>query len=481
MKSKIICIQAFVKPILLTSLIESLKNCIGIKDYTILIWFDSTNHMKYLNREDWVEKNKKCLEIAEKYKSQNFCKNFVIKQNEENLGTAKTCYTAITYAFSELGEYVIFTEDDTIFSKDALIYFNFFYQNNYFKNLELWSIVGESPFFDSKGQIFSKAQIEEIKKKTNPEELGKFYSKINWVNSTQFSLTKEVWNHYGEVRGRKMGAIEFGELCIAKGGHSIYPIIARVKDVGMEATDGYSFYHHGKNVSELKNTYISSDDLNFVNQEFEEYVKNKNQLFAMTSKIKESKGNENEFQLTPHMSNNELNFLLEESQNYDTVLEIGIGGSTKTFIEKGKKVFSFETDSNWINKIEGQFDSSSWTYFHINIGEIKFLGYPKNNDLLINFSHEVTNLYKALNKLNNPLIFNDGRFRVFVQAISFLTFPNSKLLFHDYSEERPHYDEIFKFSDVINKSESMYLFKRKENVSNEYLQEIIEKYKLDPR
>lgn len=481
MSNVAICIQAFVKTKELENLIYSLENSYHTKSLDVFVFVDSCKNMPYKNREDWIDKNNSVLRILLDKKKSNTFNKFSFFQNEENLGTAPTCYRAISKCFDLGYDYVIFTEDDTLFTKDA--YDFFLKQIIRFQNKNCWAIHGESPFFDSKGKKVSTDLIDQISKVVENENLTHAISSMNWVNSTNFMISKEKWNSYGTFRGKKMGAIEFGEECKKNDGFSVYPIIPRVVDIGMVAADGYSSYFHGENVQEIKSTYLTSNDFDKNGSEFYWYEGDKNLLFDQTSNLNMNP----EVDLQPHMSEIEKKLLLGSLDNKQKIIEFGIGGSTKVFLEKGKTVFSFETNLEWVEKAKNIIQEDlkkKWTIFHLDIGKIKFLGYPENDNLLHLFSVQVENIFKALSinsENKETLVFNDGRFRVFTQAISFLFFPNSEILLHDYNSERPHYDIIFEFSEIIDSSETMYLTKRKSNISDKFLNEIIDKFKLDPR
>lgn len=456
--------------------------------------------MRYKNRIDWPSKNKEVIKVCNSIKEQNQNTNIKIVVNQKNEGTSKTCFKGISHCFDHDYDFVLFTEDDTIFSKDSLIFFNFFIENNFFDNDKLWSIQGESKFFDSKGKEINNGLMPILKDKIQQNNLIDKWSKISWVPSTQFLISRKIWKKYGEIRGDKKGARKFGEACKKTGGYSIYPIIPRVKDIGMTLKDGYSTYYKGENILDKKTTYLTSSDfptksskLNFL-----EYKESKEWLDDLSSfiikenndsAIEASKEKEQHIEpkLTLQMSEPELSLLIKSSESLSNIIEFGIGGSTRTFLTLGKNVYSFETSKKWIDKALNSIDQKlkeSFTHFFIDIGKIKFLGYPDDKKFIPLYSNQITNLLSLLAKntaSEETLIFNDGRFRVLTHALAHLLFPKSKVLIHDYNSERPHYDIIFEFSEVIESKETMYLTKRKNEISNEYLQDIIDKYKLDPR
>lgn len=483
---KAILIQGFVKPSEIRNLFNSLVKNEGLSDYTIFFWLDSCVNMKYKNRENWIQLNKETFDVCNQIKDANPDLKIEIFQNDFNKGTSGTCYEAISYCFDNGFDYVLFSEDDTIFSKDSLEFFNYFIVNNFFIEDNLWAIQGESKFFDSKSHQLDSNKFKKLTSQIIENNLINKFSTIPWVPSTQFLINKKIWKQYGHIRGQVKGARDFGIACKENNGYSIFPIVPRVKDIGMLSENGYSRYFKGENVLDKKSTFFTSDD-------FADKINFSNFNKATAEEIKQIESLNDSFikkekeDFLPHMSDSELNLLKKTILPCKKIIEFGVGGSTKLCLDNRKIVYSFETNENWINKVKENISEElhkNWHSFFINIGKIKFLGYPVEKELIKTYSNQLTNILKLLNKLFEneiPLIFNDGRFRVLTHALSLYFFPASNVLLHDYSEKRKHYDIIFEFSDVIESKETMFLTKRKENITDEYLLDVIEKYKLDPR
>jgi hypothetical protein len=182
-------------------------------------------------------------------------------RNETNQGTCATCRTALDAAFL-IHDFVIFTEDDTIFAKDALLWLATLAEQGVLEQPDVLALAGESIFFDSRTRPVPPAHIAKAHEIAAARELGLYYVRLNFVPSTCFATTRDKWRVFGALRGQPRGDEDVCHLCKEQGLHAVFPVVARVKDIGMLHEDGYSVRVLGKeNVPEVKNTYLTSDDL----------------------------------------------------------------------------------------------------------------------------------------------------------------------------------------------------------------------------
>jgi hypothetical protein len=65
------------------------------------------------------------------------------------------------------------------------------------------------------------------------------------VLSTSFAVTREGWETFGPIRGRLYGDVALGQYFQDHGLTSVYPVMPRVKDVGMLHPEGFSVVQQG--------------------------------------------------------------------------------------------------------------------------------------------------------------------------------------------------------------------------------------------
>ena len=279
-----IVVQVFVKLDLLKRLCESLLETRGIEDYVLIFYSDTSFGSR---REDlYTIKNAEVLSYIGHFKRihENRFFSIELKQNPQNFGPCKTCRLALDYAFSS-NDFVIMTEDDTIFSKDTLEWLELAAKSPEFAlSADVWAIAGESIFFNARDKNVSEETRHTAIQYAQNNRLNKYYILEKFMPSTFFATTKLKWSEFGETRGQPNGDVDVCRRCASENKATIFPIVARVKDVGMLHEDGYSVLIHQKeNVSEIKNTYVTSDDISTPFDFLQLYPGDKNKLFSMTT------------------------------------------------------------------------------------------------------------------------------------------------------------------------------------------------------
>lgn len=225
----VLAIQAFVKVDTLSYLLQTIPSLIGIEKYTIIIGIDSCNKMRYKNRDHWPEQNKIVKDMVLNFRKSAPCKKVDIIENDTNMGTAPTCKKIVDHAMN-FSDYTIFIEDDIILSKDALLYHEHVFELTK-SNIDVFAI--------------SVGGIDLSRINTNIDNLYKLH-KLNWVDSAEFGVNKNIWCKYGEIRGQTMGAINFGNACRTDNKYTISPIIKRMCRLGINHPDSYALYYHPK-------------------------------------------------------------------------------------------------------------------------------------------------------------------------------------------------------------------------------------------
>ncbi len=163
------------------------------------------------------------------------------------------------------------------------------------------------------------------------------------------------------------------------------------------------------------------------------------------------------------MSGSNLTRKLIELSRGKVVLEFGAGGSTITFSESAKFIYSIESDKVYVSQLKKLFKLREITNVqleHVNIGPTKSLGYPirfLNSVYRKKYPNYSTFPFWNLQNLENEiLVFVDGRFRVScaLQAAISLPLPFT-LVFDDYLN-RDEYHVIEKYigrpSEIVNEA-----------------------------
>jgi tetratricopeptide (TPR) repeat protein len=256
-----IVIQTFTKIDTLGALCKSLLTCDRRDQFDLIFWRDSAigsrKQAEYEQKAAEVEKqlNAFCRTYADQFHSVSMRGNFV------NRGTCKTCQIALDSAFED-HDFVIFSEDDTIFAPDALDWFSAIRRSPAFADDSVWAIAGESIFFDAQTKVPDARLLRAAKLHAVTNRLWEQYTSFSFVPSTCFASTRSKWLQFSATRGQPNGDVDLCERCKAEGKRCIFPVVARVKDVGMLHPDGYSvMIHTAANVSGVKNCYLMTGDI----------------------------------------------------------------------------------------------------------------------------------------------------------------------------------------------------------------------------
>lgn len=259
-----VVVQCFVKRDTLEGALESLLRCSGVDCVNLLLWSDSPNGSRSPERYSRLSAGVEAYldafvaQYGHRFASVERGTNLV------NLGTCKTCEVAMNHAFSRDG-FVIFAEDDVIFSRDALQWFDALRRQGVLAADKVWAIAGESVFFNARNDELPCGWVDRMLKLTVEESLISYYVENRFVPSTCFATERSKWLQFGPTRGQPLGDVDLCMRCEAEDRYAIFPIVPRVKDVGMLHDDGYSVLIHGKDgVREIKRTYLMSDDVSLI-------------------------------------------------------------------------------------------------------------------------------------------------------------------------------------------------------------------------
>jgi glycosyltransferase involved in cell wall biosynthesis len=145
--SKAVLIQCYNKPDTTAQALNSLLKCRNKEEFSLVIWQDSeignpSSAAHNAGRTATTALIQAMLPIIEK----GF-KNVSYYLNEQNRGCYATCKIGIDKTL-ETNDFVIFAEDDAIFSEDALDWFSASLSIPEYADPNCVAVTGESIFFD---------------------------------------------------------------------------------------------------------------------------------------------------------------------------------------------------------------------------------------------------------------------------------------------------------------------------------------------
>ncbi len=188
------------------------------------------------------------------------------------------------------------------------------------------------------------------------------------------------------------------------------------------------------------------------------------------------------------MSKNEraaFDRVISKSKNY---LEFGAGGSTIRALQKSNtKIYSVESSLDWIQFMRNYivvrfFENKRLTFFNVDIGKTKFWGYPDGESSKHLFPHYSESVFESLDSKSLDVVFIDGRFRVACTLSTILNlYPNTNhtILIHDFWI-REEYHSVLKYLDLIEKVDTLGVFKIKEEIDIKEVKEEYEQFKFVP-
>ena len=191
-----------------------------------------------------------------------------------------------------------------------------------------------------------------------------------------------------------------------------------------------------------------------------------------------------------HASHNETNLFVKHIINSKSYLEFGCGGSTflLTYLSNAN-ILSIDNDKNFIdfisqNETLAQVLSSGesrLTFFHIDTGEIKGWGHPKDDSKKSQYPQYSQKIFEILSQDEIDSIdtyFVDGRFRVaFVMSILLHCNANAKIIIHDFWD-RAYYHIVLDFLEVVDRADTLAVFTIKPNIDKKRVESLLRKYEF---
>jgi hypothetical protein len=199
---KVIVMTAWRRPKYLARVLEALRRCVGIEEYTVIICAEPGNaEVETLVRGAWVGKTT------------------IPVLNTERLGCARNTYEAFRRGF-ETGDYVILVQEDDELAPDALSFFEWAGERyagcpkvmsvsgyNFTKDWQDWSV----------GLYAREARVRE------------------WTSSLTLATWRDRWEWLKERWGFDVGwGPRICGLMKETGKGEVHPVISRVQNIGAE-------------------------------------------------------------------------------------------------------------------------------------------------------------------------------------------------------------------------------------------------------
>jgi GR25 family glycosyltransferase involved in LPS biosynthesis len=274
-----IAIQAFNKADSILRALDSIARSRGSDKYHLVILQDacsgSAETEKYRSAwaqtaqalEAWISTNRDC------FVSVHF------ERLKENNGPYRTAERLISRAL-ENSESVIFSEDDVIFERDAMEWFQRALTHPMFLRPNVWAIAGESRFFDSHRHSPSDTDVARALEAARSHNLIDKFVYLDFLPSSCFATTRDKWAEFGDTRGTTRGDRAVVERCRAEAKLCFWPVVARCRDIGMHHPLGYSVRWKGLHHKGFKNSYIVSGMLKGMSDDLSELTFEKDALLT---------------------------------------------------------------------------------------------------------------------------------------------------------------------------------------------------------
>ncbi len=177
--------------------------------------------------------------------------------------------------------------------------------------------------------------------------------------------------------------------------------------------------------------------------------------------------------------------------------EFGIGGSTVLAIRNGlESVVAVDSDPNWVDaarrhpEIAEAISAGRADIRHADIGPVAQWGHPSDPGHIRSWPAYIATAWDAWAQRNEmpDLIFVDGRFRVACcLSVALLAAADPgltgviRVLLHDVGPERPYYDEVLQFFDVVESVNTLRVMKIKPGTSRSRVMSVLLRRQFDQR
>jgi hypothetical protein len=264
-----IAVQAFNKAESIIGTLDSIVRSRGSADHHVFILQDEC-----VGASDTEKYRAACVDTTHALESwismnRHHFASVSFDRADQNNGPYQTAERLINRAL-EKSNSVIFSEDDVVFERDAMQWFERALAHPMFLRENVWAIAGESRFFDSYRHKPSDADLSRALQVAQSQKLIDRFVYLDFLPSSCFATTRDKWAEFGQTRGTTRGDRAVVNRCLAEGKVCFWPVIARCRDTGMHHPLGYSVRWKGLQHTGFKNSYVVSGMLNGASGELSE-------------------------------------------------------------------------------------------------------------------------------------------------------------------------------------------------------------------
>lgn len=189
------------------------------------------------------------------------------------------------------------------------------------------------------------------------------------------------------------------------------------------------------------------------------------------------------------MSDKEIGLLRKNLEKATHYLEFGCGGSTALAARsKLKTIASVENSLEWIDKCRADSAISSaeregrLKFIAADTGPTKGWGYPVDKSSAHLWQNYYLRPWDKLDAAQLDLVLVDGRWRVacVMQAIV-RTSPACRILVHDWSDKRPQYEVLLRFTEIAARAGSLVQLRPCQNMNWRELAEEMPRHLFQPK
>lgn len=183
---------------------------------------------------------------------------------------------------------------------------------------------------------------------------------------------------------------------------------------------------------------------------------------------------------SPHLFDNEHSFMADVfHRGFKRYLEFGVGGSTLMAVRCNfDAIVAVDSDLSWISAVRNHpevanaLTAGRASVLHGDIGPIREWGNPKDASSIRCWPNYIAAAWREWAKRSclPDLIYIDGRFRVacaysVAVVLAGDRASDSRVLMHDFSEERPSYRDVLKFYEIVEEEGSLVELKLREDAT----------------
>jgi len=206
--------------------------------------------------------------------------------NAENRGTAASCRRLLDYVAARYKGF-LFIEDDCIMAPTALDWAAHHLESTISKASPHWFVTCESAYFDKADGDLPDDLKGRLKAIADAPAVKNAYVLQDFVNSTCFGTTADIWKGCAVPRSMTRGPESLNTLVASLKKMTIAPMVPRATDIGMFHELGYSVANVGAdNIRENKGTYLL-DTGTFSPEACAPFGGNRDQFYSATSGLDE--------------------------------------------------------------------------------------------------------------------------------------------------------------------------------------------------